>query len=133
MRYVKAALGFTIGGLAVVAAAIAIQVYLGGYTYRNTPPIGNLVFGIVIYSPYVLCGSLGFAFGSHLFDVIVNTTRSLIVGAAFVATMGVLTWAINKFIRFNPFGDEMGAFGALTFAIAILSALLPRALARSTK
>lgn len=41
MRYVKAAVAFAIGGLAIVALAMSIQVYVGGYTYRNTAPLAN--------------------------------------------------------------------------------------------
>ena len=133
MRYVKAAVGFAIGGLAIVAAAMAIQVYVGGYTYRNTPPLGNFIFGIVIFSPYVLCGSLGFAFGSRIFDVIAHTAQSLLVGAVFVITIGLLHWTLNQFVRFNLFDYDMVAFGALVFAVAVPSALLPRALTPATK
>lgn len=129
MRYVKAAVGFAIGGLAIVAVVMAIQVYVGGYTYRNTPPLGNLIFGVVIFSPYVLCGTLGFAFGLRLSGVISRTAQSFLMGAGFIVAIGLLHWALNHFVRFNPF-DSMEAYGALVFAMAIPSAFLPRALTR---
>src|SRR5688572_26245241 len=106
------------------------QVYVDGYTYRNTPLLGNLVFGVAMVAPYVLCGSLGFAFGLRLFGVIARTAQSLLLGAGFVVAIGLLHWGLNHFARLNPFEYSIVAVGALWFAVAIPSALLPRVFRR---
>jgi hypothetical protein len=136
VRYVKAIVGFTIGGLVIVAMFMAVDVYLAGntyryldgYTYRDTPPLGNLIFGVVLFSPFVLCGSLGFALGLRLFRTISRITQVSLLGAAFAVAIGLLLWGINRLVGFNPFEHSMLTTGVLVFLLAIPSALLPRVL-----
>jgi len=127
MRYVKAIVGFVIGGLVIVAILMAVDVYLAGNTYRGTPPLGNFIFGTVIFSPFVLCGSLGFALGLRLFGTTSRITQASLVGAAFA----LLLLGINRSMGFNPFDYPMLIDGALVFILAIPSALLPRVLIKS--
>lgn len=96
MRFFKASVDFAIGGVLIVAILMAIEVYVRGYTYRNSPPLGNLIFGVVIFVPYVLCASLGFAIGVSIFQVSAAFPRSLLVGAAFVAAVGLFYWAMGE-------------------------------------
>jgi hypothetical protein len=130
LRYVKAALGFAIGGLAGAALLMALQVCVGGYAYRGAPPLGNVIFGAAVLAPYVLCGSLGFAFGLRLFGVAACSAQSLLIGALFVVAISLLSLALNRLFRINPFEYSMVAVGMLMFAVAIFSALVPRAFAR---
>jgi hypothetical protein len=124
MRYVSAAFGFATGGLASVAVAMALQVYVEGYTYRGTPMLGNLIFSVAVLAPYVLCGSLGFAFGLRLFGVAPRTVRSLLIGAGFAVAVGLLNWALHRLFRFNPFDYSMVGGGILMLAAAIPAALM---------
>jgi hypothetical protein len=131
VRYAKAIVGFAVGGLVIVAILMAVDVYLAGNTYRGTPPLGNFIFGTVIFSPFVLCGSLGFALGLRLFGTISRITQASMVGAAFAVAIALLLWGINRFIGFNPFDYSMLTDGALVFILAIPTALLPRVLIKS--
>jgi len=128
--YLKAILGFTIGGLVIVAMFMAIDVYITGNTYRGTPPLGNLIFGVVLFSPFVLCGSLGFAIGLRLFGVATRVFPASLIGAAFVVAVGFLLWGANRFAGFDPFEYSMFTDGVLVLVLAIPSALLPRVLMR---
>jgi hypothetical protein len=128
LRYVKAALGFAIGGSAGAALLMANLVYVGGYTYRGASPLGIVIFGLAVLTPYVLCGALGFAAGLPLFGATARTTQSLLIGALFVAAIVLLTLALNRLFRFNPWDYSMIVGGILLFAAAIPSALLVRVL-----
>lgn len=128
MRYVAAAFGFASGGLASVAVAMTLQVYVEGYTYRGTPMLGNLIFGVALLAPYVLCGSLGFVIGLRLFGVATRSAQSLLIGALFVAAIVLLTLALNRLFRFNPWDHSMIVGGIFLFAAAIPSAFLVREL-----
>jgi len=130
VSYVKSILGFVIGGLVIVAMFMAIEVYVSENTYRGTPPFGNLVFGVVLISPYVLCGSLGFALGLKLFGAVTGIFRASLVGAAFAVAIGLLVWGGNQIVRFNPFEYSMVTEGVIVFVLAIPFALLARVLMR---
>jgi len=131
VRYAKAIVGFAIGGLVIVALSMAVDVYLAGNTYRGTPPLGNFIFGTVIFSPFVLCGSLGFALGLRLFGTISHITQASLIGAAFAVVIALLLLGINRYMGFNPFDYSMLTDGALVFILAIPTALLPRVLIKS--
>ena len=107
---------------------MAVDVYLAGNTYRDTPPLGNFIFGVVVFSPFVLCGSLGFALGLRLFGTVSRITQASLLGAAFAVAIGFLLWGINRLVGFNPFDYSILTIGALVFLLAIPSALLPRVL-----
>jgi hypothetical protein len=128
VSYAKSILGFVIGGLVIVSTFMAIDVYVAGNTYRGTPPLGNLIFGVVLLTPFVVVGSLGFALGLLLFDAVSRITQASLVGAAFVVAIGLSLWGINRFVQFNPFEYSMFTEGVLVFVLAIPSALLPRVL-----
>jgi len=129
VRYFRQGLVFALGALVIIAVAMAIEVYVRGYSYRNTPPLGNFVFGVVIFLPYVICGTLGFAFGLHLSGAVARFSQSFLMGAALVVAIGLLHLAVNHFVRFKPF-DDMVAYGALVFVGAIPLAFLLRVLMR---
>ena len=129
MRSFIASLGFAFGGLTIVAVVMAIEIYIGGYTYRNTPPLGNFIFGVIIFMPYLLCAAVGFAIGLRVFRVTTPLVPSFILGAAFVAAIGFLYWAFDL----KPFDASMISHGALIGGLAIPSALLARVLARSRR
>jgi len=131
VSYVKSILGFVLGGLAVVAVFMALEVYVAGNTYRGTPPFGNLVLGVVLVSPYVVCGSLGFALGLKLFGTIIGTFRALLMGAGFSVAVGLLVWGSNRIAQINPFEYSMVSGVVVVFVLAIPFALLARALMRS--
>ena len=129
MRFLRQGLVFALGELTIIAVAMAIEVYVRGYSYRDTPPFWNFIFGVVICLPYVVCGGLGFAFGLHLSGVVARLSHSFLVGGGLVVAVGFLQWAINQFVRFGPF-DDMVAYGALVFVGAIPLAFLLRVLTR---
>ena len=131
MSYVKSILGFVLGGFAVAAMFMAIDVYIAENTYRGTPTFGNLIFGVVLISPYVVCGSLGFALGLKLFGAVIGIFRASLMGAAFFVAVGLLVWGGNRIMRFNPFEYSMVTGVVIVFAIAIAFARLSRVLVRS--
>jgi hypothetical protein len=131
VTYVKSILGFTIGGLIIVAMFLAVEFYIAENTYRGTPPLGNLIFGIVLFSPSVLCGSLGFALGLRLFGAVARIFRAALVGAIFVVAIGLLVWGVNRIVRFNPFEYSMVTEGVVVFVFAVPFALLARVLMRA--
>ncbi len=115
----------------IVAILMAVDVYLAGNTYRGTPPLGNFIFGTVIFLPFVLCGSLGFALGLRLFGTISRITQASLLGAAFAVVIALLLLGTNRFMGFNPFDYSMLTDGALVIILAIPSALLPRVIIKS--
>jgi len=126
VRYFRASVGFAIGGVLIIAILMAIEIYVRGYTYRNSPSLGNFIFGVVIFVPYVLCASLGFAVGLRVFQVSAAFVRSLLVGAAFVIAVGLFYWATGL----KPFHYSMIAHGTLLALVAVPSAMLARGIAR---
>ena len=117
------------GVFILIAALLAIDVYVGGYTYRGTPPLGNWIFGILVFSPFVLCGSIGFALGLTLFGDVVRTAQSIMLGVGYFVLIALVQRGINYFVPFNPFKETLG-FAALVFVVAIAWAPLTRVLAK---
>lgn len=128
MSYVKSILGFVLGGLVVVAMFMANDVYVAENTYHGTPPLGNLVFGVVIISPFVVGGSLGFVLGLRLFGAVTGILRASLMGAAFVVAVGLLVWGVDRIVGFDPFEYSMVTGVVIVFVLAIPFALLARVL-----
>ncbi len=132
MRHIKVAAGFAMGAMVLIGVVLAIDIYVGGNTYRGTPPLGNWIFGVLVFLPFVLCGCIGFAVSLGMFGGVVRTAQSALLGAGYVVAVGLVRWGLNRFVPFNPFEQTL-EFVALVFVVAIAWPFLTRVVAKPSR